>query len=90
MRLWKMGERLDEEEEEEGGAEPSDWLDWLDGSRKLRKEPREGNWEEEVVGMGVGEALGILGTTLLSFLGSISLLTQERIFSLSILRTHIT
>ena len=36
--------------------------------------------------MGVGEVLGILGSTpplFFSFLGSISLLTQERIFSLS-------
>lgn len=57
--------------------------DWLDGSRKFRKDGREGNeggWE---LGAGVGEALGILGMECLSFFGSISLLTHERIFSLS-------
>lgn len=76
----------------------SDWLDWLDGSRKLREGGREGKAEGWVVaggGAGVGATLGILGMpALLSFFRSISLLTQERIFSLSNLHgscdSHVT
>ena len=78
----------------------SDWLDgldWLDGSRKLRKEGKGEDWEvggaEVVVVVGVGETLGILGKWLpLSLaLGSISFFTHDRIFSLSSLHVgHMT
>ena len=64
--------------------------DWFDVSRKFRKDEMEGNVDEwelkaELVDDGIGEAFGIFGTEPLSFLGSSSLLTQERIFSLSTL-----
>jgi hypothetical protein len=68
----------------------SDWF-WLDGSRKFRnveRDGKEGSCELEVEGVGVGEAFGIFGTVVLSFFGSISLLTQERIFSLSSLSSR--
>lgn len=61
----------------------SDRLVWFDGSRKLRKDGRVEREVVEVEGVGVGETLGILGTIPFSFFGSISLLTHERIFSLS-------
>ncbi len=72
---------MEEEEEEE-------WSDWFVGSKKFRNDGSEKVEGVEPVGVvleNVGVALGSLGRDVFSFFGSISLLTQDLIFSLSLL-----